>query len=129
MRISENLVRNKGRIQSLLVICAIVGASFAIMLPLTAPVTKGVTHLASTSAEDNDPDYDTDMRDYIVEWTDVEDHFLTQAYIVEEGYQLVIPPLDDDPVPSNGQEIIVQNGMVAIWVQNNAKLTFLTDGI
>ncbi|UCF08696.1 MAG: right-handed parallel beta-helix repeat-containing protein [Thermoplasmata archaeon] len=107
-----------------------VAVSMIIVIPMTAPTAKSqpVIHLGSTFEEDNNSSYDVDMTPGIVKWTDAEDHIMNIDYIVNSGYELVIPALNYYNNPALQHEISVQQP-INITVQPEGKLTIMTDGL
>ncbi|UCE36228.1 MAG: hypothetical protein JSW00_11875, partial [Thermoplasmata archaeon] len=103
-------VRGKRRVQSILLVFAIVAGSIVIVVPLNAPRVTAYDHLGSASAEDGDSTYDADgVANNIVVWhnpgSSGEDHILTSDYLIEPGYTLNIPALHFVGDPDSGSVI------------------------
>lgn len=125
MNMRINLFGNKKRTQSCLLVFVIVAASIAIMLPLTAPRAQAVTHMASTSEEDEAgwPWDDTGTGDEVVQWVTTEIHLMNGPYTVESGWTLIIPALNEMI-----STISIQVPTVNITVESGATLIIETDG-
>jgi hypothetical protein len=97
MRINLKKLKDKKQLESIILVCVLVAASVMVIIPLTAPKAKAVTHLASAEAEDlAGAPYDMDgvAGDGHVLWANNEDHIINTDYIVESWMTLEIPNLN-----------------------------------
>lgn len=90
---------NRRQLESILLICGLVTMGIVILIPMTAPEAKAVTHLMMASMEDGNATYDMDgVANGIVVWNASEDHIINpplgNSYIVDSGYTLNIPALN-----------------------------------
>lgn len=98
--------KNRRKIESALLVFAIVAGTFLVFVPISSPRAKALTHLADTAAEDwtggpGSHPYDVNPAPFIVEWPHIPgsgvDHTINHpmGYTVLGGYTLIIPAMDN----------------------------------
>ncbi len=89
-------LKERRKVESMLLVSALVAMSVVIFIPMSAPPAKAqVIHdLISSSLEDNNPMYDVNPMVGVVGWAGGIDHIVTvPVYTVDAGFSLWIDPL------------------------------------
>ena len=115
------------KIKATLLVFVIVAATFLVVIPMSSPQVKALTHLQNTTQEDwtgvGPPGtYDMDPRPFYVQWPHTpgsgEDHIINDplGYTVDPGYTLIIPALDYTFMPFTQSEIYINPPATSITV-------------